>query len=259
MNQLLNYIDFVQKTITSHKGLSPGIHCPAPQSDASNILLRATNSFSYVVDYRTGGYAFMSSSFSDVANHSVQRIKNEGIRYYSGLIHQQDWEVINGSIFKAICCYLEEHRKKPNMRHRFIFNYRLQQANGQTLSIRQINNFLETDEEGWPLVNAGVCTLIPYQVPNFKITYLAQSLNEKQVWENEDVKTFTPSQSMPQQLSPAELKILHWIKNGYSSEKIAEKLNRSLHTIKTHRKNMLEKTCSRNTAELLQFSLAHGI
>ncbi|WP_225000327.1 helix-turn-helix transcriptional regulator [Cesiribacter sp. SM1] len=260
MSQFLNYIDFVQKTIAEYNGLASDTAGYPLISEASRLLLKATNSYSYMVDYRTGGYIFFSSTFSDVVNHSAHLVKKEGIRYYTSLINKQDWEIINNSIFKSICSFLAEAPSKPDVKHRFIFNYRIQQPNGNTLSIRQINNFHKIDKNGRPLINAGVCTVIPYPSPNYKITYLAQSLNSNHIWENEDVKTFAPDQAEAnQQLSPAELNILHWIRNGYSSEKIAEKLNRSLHTIKTHRKNMLEKTQSRNTAELLQFSLANGL
>lgn len=259
MSQHLSYIDFVQKTIADHDGLASDPSALPISSEASTMLLKATNSYSYVVDYRTGGYIFFSSSFTDVANYPVHLLKKEGIRHYTSLIQKQDWEIINNQIFKSICGFLTEASSKPAAKHRFIFNYRIQQPNGSTLSIRQINHYNKVDEQGRPLVNSGVCTVIPYPVPNYKITYLAQSLNSNYIWENEDVKSFMPDQELANHLSPAELNILHWIRNGYSSEKIAEQLNRSLHTIKTHRKNMLEKTQSRNTAELLQFSLAHGL
>lgn len=259
MIQQLSYTDFVQNTIIDHNGLASDTACPSWNSEAAAVLLNATNSYTYIVDYRTGGYIFISNSFSNVAKYPLDLLKKGGIRSYASLIHKQDWELINHAVFKAIYSFLAASLAKTGIKHRFVFNYRLQQQDGTTLTIRQINNYLKVDEQGRPLVNSGVCTVIPYPVPNHKITLLAQSLNRNKLWETEDVKIFLPDQSQVSSLSPAELKILHWIRNGYSSEKIAEKLNRSLHTIKTHRKNMLEKTQSRNTAELLHFSLSNGL
>lgn len=259
MNKSFCYIDFVQKTINDHDGLSSDITSGAKMSEASNILLKASNSYSYMIDYRTGGYIYMSDTFKEVVDYPVQLLKKEGLWHYLRLIHPQDRKIINENIFGHIIKFLAGTVLKPDLKYRFIFNYRIQKPNGDILTIRQINNFIKVDNFGRPLVNMGVCTVIPFPVPDHKITFLAQSQNSHQTWENEDVKTFIPDQTLKSYLSPSELKVLHWIRNGYNSERIAEALNRSLHTIKTHRKNMLEKTKCKNTAELLQYSLAHGI
>lgn len=259
MSQLLSFTDFVQTTIAEHGGLAADTLCPPWKSAASNLLLRAANSYSFVEDYRIGGYIFFSPSFTDVVNYPADGLKKKGLRHYASLIHQQDWEIFNESIFKDIIDFLAAASTKAEVKHRFIFNYRIQQPNGNVLHIRQINHYLKLDPKAKPLVNSSHCTIIPYPLPSNKITYLAQSLNKNGIWENEDVKIFLPGEAQAQSLSPAELNILQWIRKGYSSEKIAQELNRSLHTVKTHRKNMLEKTQTRNTAELLQFSLANGL
>lgn len=259
MGKPVSYIDFVQKNIETYKGNSFDDVYDAPTDEASGVLLKALNSYSYLVDYRTGNYVYLSEAFNAVVNYPVNLLKKEGISYYFSLIHRDDWKIINKPIFNAISKFLAEVRRQQEVKYRFIYNYRIQKPNGEIVTIRQINNFLKLDESGNPLINAGVCTVIPYAVPNNKITFLIQSQNSYQTWENEDVKTFVPDQTLPYKLSPSELHVLHWIKDGYNSEKIAEKLNRSLHTIKTHRKNMLEKTQCKNMAELLQFSLTNGL
>lgn len=260
MGKPVTYMDFVQKSILNHRGHSSDNGDLRASSDAaSDVLLKALNSYSYLADYRTGEYLYFSNTFNDIANYPVHLLKKEGIRHYINLIHKDDWKIINNVIFSSICKFLAETHAQEDKKYRFIFNYRIQKPNGELITIRQINNYLRVDERGTPLLNSGVCTVIPYPVPNNKITYLVQSQNSYQTWENEDVKTFLPEQAQSNKLSPSELNVLHWIKNGYNSERIAEQLNRSLHTIKTHRKNMLEKTQCRNTAELLQYSLSHGL
>ena len=255
----LSYTDFVQQTIAANSGLAPDTVGLPWYNEAANLLLSTSNSYAYVVDYRTGGYAFFSNSFSEVVNYPDQLLRTGGIRCYTSLIHPHDWEIIDNALFKAMYGFMGSALVKPDTKYRFVFNYRLQQPDGKLLNIRQISHYNKLDQQGKPLICSGICTLIPYPVPTHKITYLLQSLNNNNLWENEDVKTFMPGESVVSTLSPSELKILHWIRNGYSSEKIAEHLNRSLHTIKTHRKNMLEKTHTRNTAELLQFSLTNGL
>lgn len=52
-------------------------------------------------------------------------------------------------------------------------------------------------------------------------------------------------------LSPRELEIIALVSNGLTNQEIADKLFLSVHTVMTHRKNILHKLEVRNTAEML--------
>lgn len=52
-------------------------------------------------------------------------------------------------------------------------------------------------------------------------------------------------------LSPRELEIIALVSNGLTNNEIADKLFLSVHTVMTHRKNILHKLEVRNTAEML--------
>jgi DNA-binding CsgD family transcriptional regulator len=58
--------------------------------------------------------------------------------------------------------------------------------------------------------------------------------------------------------SKREFDILHLLEKGYSTEHIAEKLFLSPNTIKTHRRNMLQKSGKANIAELIFDLKEHG-
>lgn len=53
------------------------------------------------------------------------------------------------------------------------------------------------------------------------------------------------------ELSLREREIVRLLAKGLSSKKIAYKLGISVHTVDTHRRNMLRKTGSTNTAQLV--------
>ncbi|WP_262246698.1 response regulator transcription factor [Parapedobacter soli] len=57
-------------------------------------------------------------------------------------------------------------------------------------------------------------------------------------------------------LSPRELEIITLVSGGLTNQEIADKLFLSVHTVMTHRKNILHKLQVRNTAEML--SLING-
>lgn len=63
----------------------------------------------------------------------------------------------------------------------------------------------------------------------------------------------------PTVLSPREIEVLNLIVKGYSTFRIAESLCISIHTINTHRKNILKKLNVKTPAELIVFALRTGL
>jgi DNA-binding NarL/FixJ family response regulator len=60
-------------------------------------------------------------------------------------------------------------------------------------------------------------------------------------------------------LSKRELEVLQLLAEGLNNTEIAEKLFTSKRTVESHRKNLLAKTESKNTAALIKYSLSRGI
>jgi DNA-binding CsgD family transcriptional regulator len=60
-------------------------------------------------------------------------------------------------------------------------------------------------------------------------------------------------------LSSRELEILRLIAEGYTTLQIADKVFLSLHTIETHRKNLLRKLNALNTAHLVKLACFRGL
>lgn len=60
-------------------------------------------------------------------------------------------------------------------------------------------------------------------------------------------------------LSKRELEVLALIADGYTNGEIAEKTFTSKRTVETHRKNLIEKTGTKNTASLVKFALVNRI
>lgn len=60
-------------------------------------------------------------------------------------------------------------------------------------------------------------------------------------------------------LSPRELEILNLIAEGYTNSEIADRIFTSKRTVETHRKNLIDKTGTKNTAALIKFAIVNGI
>ena len=60
-------------------------------------------------------------------------------------------------------------------------------------------------------------------------------------------------------LTPREREILQMLGEGNSNKEVATKLNLSLHTVETHRGNILEKLNLHSTAEMILYAVRKGI
>lgn len=79
--------------------------------------------------------------------------------------------------------------------------------------------------------------------------YICQEIKEilaKQIISNEEEHNLKA-------LSVRELEIIHYIKRGFSSKQIAEKIFISVKTVEVHRYNILKKLKLRNTAALINY------
>ncbi len=67
------------------------------------------------------------------------------------------------------------------------------------------------------------------------------------------------SENWAHQLGKREIEIVKMICEGHSSQEIADRLYISLHTVKSHRKNIFRKAEVHSSAELIQYALNNQI
>jgi len=60
-------------------------------------------------------------------------------------------------------------------------------------------------------------------------------------------------------LSKREVEVISLVKNGFSSEEIAQKLNLSFETVRSHRKNIYLKLGINKLSDLIQFAAEHSL
>lgn len=60
-------------------------------------------------------------------------------------------------------------------------------------------------------------------------------------------------------ITPMEVRIIHLISEGLTNKEIAAQMNRSFRTIEKYREKILDKTNSRNTANLIYQAIKMSI
>jgi DNA-binding NarL/FixJ family response regulator len=61
-----------------------------------------------------------------------------------------------------------------------------------------------------------------------------------------------------ERLTKRELEVTIMVSKGYCDREISELMNNSIHTIRTHRRNILKKTMSKNGSELVKKCIELG-
>lgn len=90
-------------------------------------------------------------------------------------------------------------------------------------------------------------------------TYFSKTILKKiidKVGRREDNKSHNKKSSM---LTDREIEVLLLICKEYTTKEIAKEFFRSINTVQTHRKNMLEKTGSKNSVGLALYAVKHGL
>lgn len=68
-----------------------------------------------------------------------------------------------------------------------------------------------------------------------------------------------PQNCEPLVLSDREIEVIRLIAEGYTTQEIADHLSRSIHTINTHRKNILKKLGLKKPSELIMYAVKKGL
>ncbi|WP_188765854.1 response regulator [Emticicia aquatilis] len=195
---------------------------------------------------------------------------NDGIM--SLLQNEADFEVV-GQVFEGNQVLISILKNSPNL---VLLDANLPNRNGKELAeaIRRdfpnvkiviltmydesqlVKEFKKLGVDGYILKNStknelleGIRTVIEGQ-PFFD-PKLSENSQQPTLVDDEFIKKFS--------LTPREIEMIRMIRDGLSSQDIADKSNLSLLTVKTHRRNIHFKLKTETTADLIRFANENGI
>ncbi|PLW99479.1 MAG: DNA-binding response regulator [Marinilabiliales bacterium] len=117
------------------------------------------------------------------------------------------------------------------------------------------------------MLEAGACGFLLKNITKSDLDQAIRFLNEgKNYFSPELLQYFTQryisdkkSEESPVKLSDRELEVLQLIAKGYTDAEIGEKLFISQRTVNGHRANLISKTGSKNTVNLLIYAIRHKL
>lgn len=144
---------------------------------------------------------------------------------------------------------------KPAHKRKFIkasFCFTTIRKDGQQIQTLLQSTPIILSEEGNVLVTFGIMHDVSHIVPLGTLNYQIIDDSEAETIVI-PVKYFNSTKE--NLLSPAEQRVIQEVYAGLNSNQIAEKLFLSVHTVRQHRKKILEKTKTTNTVDLIKVAL----
>lgn len=214
----------------------------------------------YLINYTTGKYLIVSKSVHMMMGYVPDDFISNGVGFTLDKYHKTDLKLFNEQIFPERLSVLKNIPVQEQPNYIFSYNYRLKNKQGEYTNLLQRNCFIKSDEEGNPLMSLGMVLNINHFKNENPVIQIVEKLssNPENATETVYKKSFFLNDE-DRLFTAREKEVLRWTADGLTSKEIAHKLNISENTIINHRRNMQEKSNTRNVTELVSFSIRHGI
>jgi DNA-binding CsgD family transcriptional regulator len=212
----------------------------------------------YTFDYTKKQYGYLAGNLRNILGYYEEDFLEGGADFFRHIYQEDDLKIFSENIFRQNISFLSQVAPQLHSHYRISFTYRLKRRDGLYTILLQQNSFLKTDAQGNPLLSFGIVTDISSFKKDSKISHHIELPDMQGVYHPVLTNYHFPDEQQSL-LTKREAEILRWIIEGLSSHEIANKLHLSTHTIRTHRKNLMEKSNAKNAAELIKYAIQSGV
>ncbi|MHA3787350.1 LuxR C-terminal-related transcriptional regulator [Flavobacterium hauense] len=207
----------------------------------------------YIVDWHKMELAYLSPEIKDILGYPAEDFDAP---FLMSLIHPDDQSIyLNNEA--AVVDFLQQLPNEKMLKYKMSYDYRIRKSNGEYLRILQQAIALQVDEHNNLLFTLGVHTDISHlKKNNTSVLSFLGIYGEPSYIDVKAAKIYRPT---PELFTKREKEIISYVLKGYQSNEIAEILFISKYTVDSHRKNVLNKTNTKNTLEFAIKVISEGL
>ncbi|MFC6996195.1 LuxR C-terminal-related transcriptional regulator [Rufibacter roseus] len=198
--------------------------------------------FYYITDLAKAEIIFLKGKVQEITGIEPSKLQ---LKDLYDIIHPEDKEPMLAAV-KLAFEFLFEHPDLPSFENTFYLDCRILLPDNTVKRILRRTTVFKRDEKGNITHTLGIWTNISAHKEAGPLRVSATGPLSHLFTEK-----FHNWQASSLVLTKRESEILQLVSAGKTSQEIAQQLNLSVHTVNTHRKNMLEKTKLKNTVELV--------
>ncbi len=218
-----------------------------------NKLQVFSNQAVRIVDNAKLRYLYVSESIFELSGYTKEEVIQGGLWFTYHLIHPMDMLKF-GRLLLKIRNLWGKLTLAEKMSARFSFDQRFRCKDGQYKQVLQHCYTLSVSPKGKPYILLFASTDVTAYKRTEAMHYSFEVLKDGRFSTLLEGKMH--SEDVP--LTPRELEVLQLTSQGHPEKVIADMLSLSIETIKTHRKNMLQKAKAKNSVELVRMGIANG-
>ncbi|HEX5154266.1 MAG TPA: response regulator transcription factor [Parafilimonas sp.] len=209
----------------------------------------------FLTDFTQKGYVFVHKGCTSIIGYSAKYLIDGGLDAFLEKLYEPDFKIINEEIFKKNVEILHDIRNEATFDYIFCHSYRLKHKDGKYITLLQRVLYLVSGQNN-PVGAIGYVSDVS-MFNNDQTVHRVEHINNTQAGRQREIVFQNYFYHNPEHktISKRELEVLKWITEGFSSKQIADRLNISPNTVNNHRRKMLQKTNSKNTAELLHYAV----
>ena len=211
----------------------------------------------FAIDFSTNQYAFVHQSVLYFSGHNSKYYLKGGPDAFLERWDESVFKLLNEKIFGINMDYLARYSSEliPLL---FSQSFRMKKRDGNMMTGIQKYSFILSPQLNPIGIVGYVIDISPY-ADNSKIVQLIEQIDNSIEDPNPKLilKNYYYLNEEDTELTKREIEILKLLSDGILSKQVADKLNISIHTVNNHRKNMLQKTNSKSSAELINYAIKH--
>jgi DNA-binding CsgD family transcriptional regulator len=213
-------------------------------------ILILKNQFFFINDFTEGCNTYIHPNVEIITGYPRENFREFGFSF--SITHPDDFEIVN-EISKRGIKLSQEHKQELHddpFCGSFSVDFRLKCHDGNYIRVNRHSCCFRTDTNGNIVYGLALFTDISHLKKNGHVFFSWYGdINLKSSFDD------LMSKYNNLNITIREKDVLERLANGHSATKIAKQLSISVHTVISHRKNLLHKTGTKNTAELVKFAL----
>lgn len=221
-------------------------------------LIPHSATFFCVTNTSAQSFEYVSKNFVPAMMIDVDRMTEGGMKFWWNQMHPEEMGTWLQSLKDLMGFTMENIALEDRRRMTYTWNYRAKDGKGIYKNIIQHTTPMFFDDEGKPIVGlAHYSVLEAHEILPIQAT--AKILNANDEYETLFYQMYGGQKLLVEDITHRERDILRLVSFGYTNDDISDKLNISVHTVKTHRKNVMTKTGSKNTTQLIAMCIRQGV
>jgi DNA-binding CsgD family transcriptional regulator len=221
--------------------------------ELTNSIISTGPFYFYIIDFFDMSLSHISPAIAEIHGFDSEAILFNDIL---GAIHPDDVDFVAKAEATATDFFYQKAGYEKMLSYKVSYNFRFRIKNGEYALFNHQTLMLSLDDTGGLGKSLNIHTRIDHlsNLNTYKVSFIGLNgepsfMNVNPEAENQELKEF----------SNREIDIIKLISNGFSNNEIAETLFISALTVKKHRNNILVKSDSKNTAQLIKNCILQGL